>query len=192
MRYFVLALTLFASAAFAGQDQDGNDAYDHTVGRVQGSLQCSFSDQNGKSFDCTLHVAGTGEVAISMQAVTDKKGNVVGYHGVDQVTEAGVNYTLAIGATANKAIKGISLITDNKDAGSAVFTATVAGVATGKTHAVNISPISIDVSDPHNIQISLSFVAYGDAHSSIITAQRRKDLTQYLVDHVQPLLTTLK
>lgn len=94
----VLAVLAFSSSfAFANAVN-----YNHNVARVNGKLDCAISDQSGGTFDCTLHVAGVGELAIDMAPISDKKGNHVGYHGMDMVSGDGMNHMLSVSADANQ------------------------------------------------------------------------------------------
>lgn len=186
----VTALAILSLVSGLAMAEDGGE-YTYNISRVQGSLQCSLSDLNGGAFDCNLHVAGQGIVAITMSPHANKAGEVVGYGGSDKVTENGKNYTLAIGADANRSVQGLALITDIEDS-PGVISAGLAAVETTSTKAANISPVTLDLSNQHDIKVSLGFVVYAPPHEDIVQPNRRGDLTKYLTGKISLYLNTLK
>lgn len=179
------SIAAFSQAALADADFSLN------LARVRGTLQCAFSKADGGNFDCSVHVKGQGAVAVAMNAEHDKAGNIVGFAGVDRVTEGTMNYTLAVGMDDQKQIHGVSLITDNMDGSSNSFSANVAAAETTTVKAANISPIAVTFPDENSVTVDLTFAVYGMPTDKIYSGTDANGLTQMLVSKVRPYVMSL-
>lgn len=97
-----------------------------------------------------------------MSTLKNKAGEVVGFFGLDQLTENGVNYTMIVMANESQGIKGISMVTDTQGNKSGAFDATMVSTSASELQAV------------------------------IMQANNSQDIINLLMDRLQPYILSLK